>query len=92
MAFYIVRVELHGAKTEAEYEVLHKAMAARGFHRSMTDSGKTVHLPSATYCMSSNYTAQQIEQLTEEAAKTTGKTFWVLVVQSAGLWWRLPEV
>ena len=51
MANVIVRVELHGATTETQYQALHQAMAAIGFERTIVDGKTGVHqrLPTAMY-------------------------------------------
>jgi hypothetical protein len=51
MANVIVRVELHGATTETQYQALHQAMAAIGFERTIVDgnSGTRKQLPTAMY-------------------------------------------
>ena len=50
MARVIVRVELHGASTEQQYERLHTQMAGAGFGRTITGSdGNQYVLPTATY-------------------------------------------
>jgi hypothetical protein len=50
VANVIVRVELHGATTEAQYQTLHQAMAAIGFERTITGGGGArFQLPTAMY-------------------------------------------
>lgn len=50
MAQVVVRVELHGATTEDQYQRLHTAMQARGFARTIVaDGGARYLLPTATY-------------------------------------------
>jgi hypothetical protein len=50
MARVIVRVELHEANTEQQYERLHRQMAAAGFGRTITGGdGNKYWLPTATY-------------------------------------------
>lgn len=51
MAHTLVRVELHGATTETQYQTLHRAMAAIGFERTIVDgnTGTRMQLPQAMY-------------------------------------------
>lgn len=50
MARVVVRVELHGASTEQQYERLHEQMASAGFGRTITGAdGNQYWLPTATY-------------------------------------------
>jgi hypothetical protein len=50
MANTLVRVELHAATTEAQYQTLHRAMAAIGFDRIIPNrEGQRFQLPTATY-------------------------------------------
>lgn len=58
MARVVVRVELHGATTEEQYERLHAQMAAAGFARTiMGGNGVRYALPTATYS-SERYTSE----------------------------------
>ena len=93
MSLFIVRVELHGAVYNSDYDILHTAMANAGFNRIITaDNGKKYFLPTAEYVMSSNTTRSQILSLAKNAAAMTGKTFGVLVVEGGCTWEGLDPV
>ena len=50
MARVVVRVELHGATTEQQFERLHTQMASAGFGRTiLAGDGSRCWLPTATY-------------------------------------------
>jgi hypothetical protein len=90
---YLVRVELHTA-TYADYEMLHRAMAARGFQRTIRgDDGTLYYLPTAEYVITSLQTGEQVRGAADSAASTTGKLHAALVVQYDAAWWKgLSEV
>lgn len=90
MNVFITRVELHGAQ-EGDYEVLHAAMANAGFHRIMSQDGVSYHLPTAEYIVHSNLGAAGVRDTAQQAANTTGKSSWVLTIQSAGMAWNLQK-
>jgi hypothetical protein len=94
MAWFIVRVELHNDPTWRDYDVLHKAMEAEGFSRTITaDSGTVFHLPTAEYLLAGNSNRQQACDKAKRAAARTGKPFSVLVTESNGATWHnLDEV
>jgi hypothetical protein len=87
MANFTVRVELHEATWE-DYEMLHAAMAARGFSRQIKgDNGKTYQLPLAEYTGSGNLDSERVREIAREAANTTGKNNAVLVSESTSRAW-----
>lgn len=90
MNTFLTRVELHNA-TEQHYELLHTAMANARFSRILHESNVKYQLPTAEYvCYSTTLGAQGVRDLAKRAANTTGKTSWILTVQSAGMAWELP--
>ncbi len=87
MPNFTTRVELHAA-SYSDYEVLHAAMERRGFSRYIkSDDGKTYHLPTAEYNRGGVLTLSQVRDSASAAASETGKTFAVLVTESAGRNW-----
>ena len=92
MSKYTVRVELHGAE-EVDYEILHKAMHAKGFLQTIED-GTTFKLPTAEY----NYVGAEEDKgevldMAKDAAAKTKLKFSILVTKSAGrTWYNLGEV
>lgn len=95
MAKFTVRVELHGAKSEDVYEVLHKAMEEQGFITYIVDSdtGVAYQLPRAEYNKIGDYTKKQIINYAHIAAKKTGLNYSILVTASAGrVWYNLEEI
>lgn len=84
---YLVRVELHNA-TYADYETLHKAMAAKGFQRTIrAGDGALYYLPTAEYTAETSESGNQVWTAADSAAATTGKSRGVLAVQYDGAWW-----
>jgi hypothetical protein len=87
MASFMTRVELHNASSK-DYETLHAAMEHVGFSRTIrSDDGHVYHLPTAEYICSGSFTRGQVLQSAKGAAGTTGKSFAVIVTESAGSTW-----
>jgi hypothetical protein len=85
---FLVRVELHNA-TYTDYETLHKAMAARGFQRTIRGGDGTLYyLPTAEYTAETTQSGDQVRTAADNAASTTGKPHGVLAVQYDGAWWK----
>jgi hypothetical protein len=91
MSVFMTRVELHGAQ-DSDYEVLHAAMVRAGFHRIMTHNGIKYQLPTAEYLVHSDLDAAGVRNAANAAANTTGKTSWILTIQSAGMAWELRNI
>jgi len=87
----MTRVELHGAQ-ESDYETLHAAMARVGFNRIISNAGTAYYLPTAEYIVHSSLDATGVRNVAKTAANSTGKTSWVLTIQSAGMAWELRAV
>lgn len=88
MPGFTVRVELHQAKSE-DYDVLHVAMGGEGFSRFITsDAGTRYHMQWAEYNRESDMTKEAVLESAKRAANRTGKTYSVLVTQSAGRVWQ----
>lgn len=87
MAQFTTRVVLHKADWE-HYEALHGFMQLAGFSRTIkSDDGITYHLPDAEYDYSGQVTKAQVLEKAKAAAARTGKTYSVLVTESAGRTW-----
>lgn len=92
MSVFIVRVELHGA-LEGDYQVLHALMEKLGFSRSIVDSfGSRFQLPTAEYAINSTLTTEAIRDLVIKTAQSTGKSYWILVVQASDTGWFLKKI
>lgn len=93
MPRFTVRVELHNARMEEDYERLHAAMEARGFERTITGSdGIAHHLPTAEYNYDGAGSREDVLALAKAASQTTGKTSSILVTESNGrTWHNLPK-
>jgi hypothetical protein len=93
MNSFTTRVELHHA-TDDDYAILHGAMAAQGFSRTITsDDNITYHLPTAEYNRSTPLTRSQVLDSAKIAAETTAKQFSILVTESTGrTWYNLSKV
>jgi hypothetical protein len=84
---FTTRVELHDAVWD-DYVELHEAMAREGFSQTIvSDNGSTYELPPAEYNYSGNATRSQVLEKAKAAAASTGKSYGVLVTQSAGRTW-----
>ena len=81
MAQFITRIELHGTNhNETPYQILHDAMAANGFKRTIAgETGAVYHLPTAEYEITGNYTTRTVLESAKQAASLTNKTFSIIV-------------
>lgn len=87
MSSYLVRVELHAANYE-HYKVLHQAMAARGFARTIRGgNGQNYALPTAEYVVSTPDSGETVRGQADAAANTTGLNHAVLVALYTEAWW-----
>lgn len=87
MTSFTTRVVLHDADWK-HYEALHGYMQQQGFSRTITaDDGHTYHLPDAEYDYTGQVTKAQVLEKAKTAASRTGKTYSVLVTESAGRTW-----
>lgn len=87
MANFTVRVELHQADW-SHYEKLHAAMEAKGFSRIITSTdGRRYQLPLAEYNGSANLTSEQVRDIAQAAANTTGKANSILVTEAKARAW-----
>ncbi len=87
MSSYLVRIELHAANYQ-DYESLHRAMAARGFARTIRgDDGATYTLPTAEYVISTPQSGDHVHAQADAAASSTGRTRAVLVAEHSRAWW-----
>ena len=92
MNTFITRVELHGAN-EQDYANLHTAMQAQKFNRILVNGNTKYQLPTAEYVSySSTMSAEGIRDLAKKTANTTGRSSWILTIQSAGMAWELLVV
>ncbi len=88
MATFTVRVELRNKPTGEDYETLHKAMAAEGFGRTITDDkGIQYQLPMAEYSTTSSLDKRGVLHKAKSAAAKTGKKASLLVTVSQGRTW-----
>lgn len=88
MANYIARVELHAASYD-DYEVLHAQMKKQGYSRAIVgDNNLTYQLPTGTYVLSSNISAQDALNRAGEAANATSKTSAIIVADWNAARWR----
>jgi hypothetical protein len=88
MSSFTIRVELYGNPPGEVYEVLHKAMGAEGFSRTITSNeGIEYHLPTAEYYITGLLTRPKVRAKANSAAAKTGKKYAVLVTESNGTAW-----
>lgn len=79
----IVRVELKGYATDADYQKLHQEMARRGFSRTIPgQNNKVYNLPPAEYYASGVDSARGCT-IGREAAAATGKPYDVVATSGA---------
>lgn len=90
MPAFITRVELHGADG-ADYEKLHRDMQRLGFQRQVLSADRTRYdLPSAMFRISgTDLIAATVRDLAREAAKGTGKRFWIFAAEYVSAAWVL---
>lgn len=91
MAKFTTRVELHNAGY-GDYEALHTAMASQGFTRQISDGKKTYRLPTAEYNREGSLERSAVLESAENAARTTGRRYSILVTESEGRTWSGLEV
>ena len=89
MSEFTTRVELHDA-TGDDYELLHSAMEEEGFSRLIEGgSGAIYQMPWAEYNLSSgSMDRSDVLSAAKRAADSTGRTYGVLVTESAGRTWQ----
>lgn len=88
MTWFITRVVLHGA-TDNDYDLLHAEMQKRGFDRVIeSDEGKPYWLPQGTYFSKSNFTADKVRELADDAAESTHDDHAVFVALTPSIRWR----
>jgi hypothetical protein len=87
MALFTTRVELIDGSPE-DYQVLHDAMEAQGFKKTVTSNdGTRYRLPEAEYNFSGNTDKSSVLDDAKSAAESTGKSARILVTESAGRSW-----
>lgn len=79
MAYFITRIELHGALTYADYQRLHAAMQSSGFSRTVDVGGTKRSLPTAEYFHGDSVATQTIMNKAQAAVATAGKSAAILV-------------
>jgi hypothetical protein len=88
MSRYTVRVELHNHPQEHDYEILHEAMAQKGFSRFIVDAdGDRYRLPLAEYNCDLELDKDEVLAKVKTAAGKVGKKYSILVTRSAGRTW-----
>jgi hypothetical protein len=95
VAQFIARVELldvGGGDNRGLYDNLHAYMAAQGFGRTITASTGEKQLPTGTYAISSNQTAEDLYKNALAAASQTGKKSLVIVAEISNWWGNLASV
>jgi hypothetical protein len=91
MAQFITRVELHNA-TYKDYEILHAAMLALKFHKTIKGGdGNIYQLPTAEYSSFGDLNVYQVKGLAEAAAKRTACRFWILTTEYSSAAWILNQ-
>jgi environmental stress-induced protein Ves len=84
---FIIRIEL-ASNVMADFNVLHQAMASKGFSQTIKSDGNTeYHLPRATYSVKTSSARSQVLASAKQAVAQTGKTAEILVVEYSGCSW-----
>ncbi len=92
MAQFLTRVELHKS-VETDYDTLHSAMTKQGFAKTITgESGTIYKLPTAEYLFDGDTTKEAVFEKANSAAKSTGKSYWIITVHSNGSMFLLESV
>lgn len=92
MARVVVRVELHGATTEGQYERLHAQMAAAGFDPTITGgNGIRFWLPTATYSSDRYGSAVAARDAAWSAASGIVRSYAVIATAGDSAWQGLSE-
>ena len=88
MAKYTVRVELHSNQYTPDFETLHREMSKEGFSKLIAaEGGKTYHLPSGEYNISTSSNISEVLNATKRAVRATGESAEILVTESARRSW-----
>lgn len=92
MARVIVRVEIHGATTEQQYERLHTQMAAASFDPTITGgNGVRYWLPTATYSSDRYSSASAARDAAWTAAAGIVRSYAVIATAGESAWQSLSE-
>lgn len=87
MAYFLTRIELHKAD-EPFYETLHSKMAEQGFLRVIQGDDKVIYqLPTAEYCKVTNDVFDKVYLDANNAAKSVGKKYMIVVTQVQYMRW-----
>lgn len=93
MARFLVRIELHSARSMKDYQLLHDEMEARGFRCTITSSdGIAYHLPPAEYSYVGDVDKSVVLNEAKKAAEATGHDYGVVVCQGQRVWFGLVPV
>jgi hypothetical protein len=93
MARVVVRVELHGATTEQQYERLHAQMASAGFGRTIVaGNGAQYWLPTATYSSEGYSSETTARDAAWNAAAGITSSYAVIATCGGSAWQGLSEV
>lgn len=94
MSRFTVRVELHRADDDDDYELLHAEMEKRGFARTIRGSdGLTYQLPPAEYDFHGSVSTDAVLDVAQHAANATGRRSSILVTEAISRRWRgLPRI
>jgi hypothetical protein len=88
MSIFMIRVELHQARTAEQYQRLHQQLSRFGINNIIVaDNGVRYRLPPAEYCYSGNATRDQLLQAAKQCAASVDPSFAVVVTESTGVAW-----
>lgn len=87
MSRFNARIELHGAQA-GHHNTLHKRMEASGFSRLIpSNAGGYLHLQTAEYYISGNFTVDQVFKWANDAAGGVGLYYSVFVAEWTDARW-----
>lgn len=93
MARVIVRVELHGATTEQQYDRLHAQMESAGFKRTIVGGDSRQYwLPTATYSSERFTSETSARDAAWAAASGIVKSYAVIATCGQSAWQGLTQV
>jgi hypothetical protein len=79
---FLIRIELHDGDSE-DYEILHDAMARKGFKRTVSSAGVEYDLPTAMYLYSGDQTTSEVHKKADAAAQSTALAYAIFVAMAA---------
>lgn len=88
MKRFIIRVELHNARTAAQYERLHALLARHGIgNEIVADNGQRYRLPPAEYYCQGDTSHAYLLGIAKQCAAQVDNSYAVVVTESTIITW-----